>query len=154
MDTDSLVVHGDTFVDPEHHEHFSDLSATIRVSGLAARICILVEHKSYNDQWALLQILRYMVQTWTRDSRVEPARPLGPILPILFYHGESKVIATGFAGLFAAGYPENLGRYQPEFLCTIFNLTATPDESLQGPPQFEAALWAMKYVRTQIKLVL
>ena len=29
-----------------------------------------------------------------------------------------------------------------------------PDESLQGPPQFEAALWAMKYARTQVRLVL
>ena len=154
MDTGSLVVSSDTFVDLENREHFSDLSANIRVNGLDARIYILVEHKSYNDQWALLQILRYMVQTWTRDSRAKPARPLLPILPILFYHGESKVIVTEFTGLFATGYPEILKRYRPEFQCGIFNLTAMPDESLQGPPQFEAALWAMKYARTQVKLVL
>ncbi|MEI6388593.1 MAG: Rpn family recombination-promoting nuclease/putative transposase [Spirochaetota bacterium] len=78
LDVSTLAISDGTFIDEEHREHFSDLSASIQLQGREARLYILVEHKSYADKWALLQILRYMVQTWTRDARTEAAVPLLP----------------------------------------------------------------------------
>ena len=80
--------------------------------------------------------------------------PLCPILPILFYHGKSKQIPTDFELLFAKNLPKELENYIPRFLCEIFNLTSLPDNQLEGPPELEAALWAMKYARTQVDLAL
>jgi len=154
LDTSTLAVNDGTFIDEEHREHFSDLSASVLLNGTNAKIYILVEHKSYSDRWALLQILRYMIQTWSSDTKETPSSPLVPILPVLFYHGETKVIPERFSRLFPADYPEVLKVYQPEFLCQVFNLTTTPDSSLRGPPEMEAALWALKYSRTQIDMAL
>ncbi len=154
LDVSTLDISDGTFIDEEHREHFSDLSASVQIKGRKARLYILVEHKSYADKWALLQILRYMVQTWTRDARTEAAVPLVPIIPILFYHGETKSIVTDFSSLFGAGYPETLGAYRPDFQCEIFNLTTRPDSELEELPQLSAALWVMKYARTQTDLAL
>ncbi len=154
LDIGSLDIADGTFIDEEHREHFSDLSAAVRIHGQDAHIYILVEHKSYTDKWALLQILRYMVQTWTRDARAEAGRPLVPIIPILFYHGETRTIAADISSLFGEGYPDFLKPYRPAFQCEIFNLTTRPDGELDHPPQLAAALWAMKYARTQMELAL
>jgi hypothetical protein len=101
-----------------------------------------------------LQILRYMVQTWTRDSKAKGTKTLLPIIPILFYHGKQPKIHTKLEELFDRQLPLALRDYQPRFLCEVFNLTALPDNAIKGPPEQEAALWAMKYARTQTDLAL
>jgi predicted transposase/invertase (TIGR01784 family) len=163
LDTNRLVVHDGTYIDDEHQKHFSDISATVGLrspdhDGQAvatdAQVYILVEHKSSNDPWALLQILRYMVQTWTRDSKAKGTKTLVPIIPILFYHGKQPKIRTKLDELFDSHLPPALRDYQPRFLCEVFNLTALPDSAIKGPPEQEAALWAMKYARTQTDLAL
>jgi predicted transposase/invertase (TIGR01784 family) len=55
LDTTTLDISDGTFIDEEHREHFSDLSATVQVQGLESRLYILVEHKSYSDHRNWLQ---------------------------------------------------------------------------------------------------
>ena len=154
FDPSTLVIHDGTYIDEEHQKHFSDIAATVDIRRSKAHVYILVEHKSYNDPWALLQILRYMVQTWTRDSKESGSRTLVPIIPILFYHGEAKTIRTSFPELFPPDGAPALKAYQPRFLCDVFNLTTLSDDQIKGPPEQEAALWALKYARTQTEIAL
>ncbi|NNM53819.1 MAG: hypothetical protein HKM05_03755 [Spirochaetales bacterium] len=105
------------------------------VKGQPVSIYVLVEHNSYSDRWVLLQILRYMVQTWSADTKDNPVAPRVPILPILFYHGEAKTVTERFSQLFSDSLPEALRAYQVEFLCDVYNLTAQPDSTLRVRPR-------------------
>jgi len=154
LDTTSIRIHNGTYIDQEHRQHFSDIAATVDMAGTKAQVYVLVEHKSWNDPWALLQILRYMVQTWTRDCKEPGPYCLVPIIPVLFYHGPQPRIRTRFPELFASGLPPVLNPYQPRFQCDVLNLTTLPDEEIRGSPEQEAALWAIKYARTQTDLAL
>ena len=164
LDWATLAVQDGTYIDEEHKEHFSDLVATVQMPGRgnasgpspkqSVQLYFLIEHKSYNDHGALLQLLRYMVNTWARDARQAPQAKLTPIVPILFYHGDSPRIVTQFPALFAAELPEAVQAYLPSFRCEVLNLTSTDIPGLSVSPETEAALWAMKFSRTQVKLVL
>ncbi|MEX2442604.1 MAG: Rpn family recombination-promoting nuclease/putative transposase [Alkalispirochaeta sp.] len=110
LDLASLKVEPGTWIDKRNREHLSDLAVSVEVVGhdgnddgrtaddireveyseprsSTAKIYILVEHKSYRDPAALLQLLRYMVQVWTAEVRSGGAPPLTPIIPVLVYHG-------------------------------------------------------------------
>ncbi|NNM66710.1 MAG: Rpn family recombination-promoting nuclease/putative transposase [Spirochaetales bacterium] len=154
LDVTTLSLKDGTWIDEGHSEHSADLAATVQIKGQLVHLYVLVEHKSYSDRWALLQILRYMVQTWSLDSKDQPSAPLQPIIPILFYHGEAKKVSDRFSQLFHEAIPSELRPYRPEFLCDVYNLTMQPDSSFRGPPEQQAALWAMKYARTQVDLAL
>ena len=95
-----------------------------------------------------------MVNTWARDARQAPQAKLTPIVPILFYHGDSPKIITQFPALFPTQLPASVQAYLPSFRCEVFNLTATELQGLSVSAETEAALWAMKFSRTQVKLVL
>jgi predicted transposase/invertase (TIGR01784 family) len=156
LDSESLNIENTSFVDEDHREHFSDISATVKLAGQKAQVYLLLEHKSYNDPIALLQILRYMQLKWNQE--IEEAKgkkiTLTPIIPILFHHGSSKNPPTRFTELFGKDLPESLKAYQPEFLTALYNLTTTPDEQLDASPGLAATLWALKYSRTDMEKIL
>jgi predicted transposase YdaD len=99
-------------------------------------------------------MLRYLTQIWAEEAKESPSAPLTPVLPILFYHGESPYTAFKFSQLFPADFPEELKPYHPDFSVTLFNLTTLPDAKLTGPPEMTAALWALKYARSEIEKAL
>mgnify|MGYP006302193623 FL=1 len=57
-----------------------------------AEIYVLLEHKSFVDEWVPLQLLRYMVETWSAygQKRNRPFLKLPLLLPIVIAHGEYK----------------------------------------------------------------
>jgi predicted transposase YdaD len=150
LDFESLAVEPGTYIDSELREHYSDIAVSASLGGSPAKVYILVEHKSYYDPAALLQILRYMVETWRRESKSRPQKPLTPIIPILFYHGPPRSVADEFGELFGADYPNALSEHRPDFSVRLINLTEMGDEELDGPPEVSAGLWALKYARTQL----
>ncbi|HKL85448.1 MAG TPA: Rpn family recombination-promoting nuclease/putative transposase [Treponemataceae bacterium] len=152
MDKDSLLIEPTNFVDKEHQDHFSDISATIQLSNQKTYVYLLMEHKSYNDPMALLQILRYMQLKWTQEVEEVKGRKvtLTPIIPILFHHGSNKNPPTHFTELFAKNIPEMLKAYQPDFLVALYNLTTTPDEKIDASPVLASTLFALKHSRTSI----
>lgn len=93
LDLSTLTVETDSYIDQELQAHFSDLCASVNTTQGPLRVYVLVEHKTYHDPLALLQILRYMVQVWSRQNSL----PLTPILPLLFYHGKKRMWPPSFA---------------------------------------------------------
>ena len=85
-------------------------------SGEPGLVYVLVEHKSYSDSEAVLQMLSYMVRIWQRHvngkgnegrtARAARARTLPPIIPLLAYSGTRPWTGpTNFADMFATDDP-------------------------------------------------
>jgi predicted transposase/invertase (TIGR01784 family) len=148
-----------TWIDRHHREHLSDLSLSVEIAAdddqsttqdgksPSARVYILVEHKSYRDPAALLQVLRYMVQVWSAEVRSDGTRPLTPIIPVLVYHGPEGGVVKSFSDLFPDRVPDVLRRYQVVFGADILDLNGTRRDDLVGDPTTGAALWMMRTVR-------
>ncbi len=79
---------------------------------------------------------------------------LTPIVPILFYHGEALKQTDHFEEMFPDDLPEVVRSYLPSFRCEVLNLTASEISDLSVSLQTQAALWAMKYSRTEFSLAL
>ena len=139
LDTDSLTIGKGTYIEKNFSKHYSDIDVSVTLQGTAAKIYILVEHKSYYDSKTLLQMLRYITQIWAKDAKKEPAAPLTPIIPVLFYHGERKETESRFIDLFPPDFPKEIKPYQPDFAVNLFNLTSLQDDMIEGPPEFTAA---------------
>jgi predicted transposase YdaD len=164
LDLSTLKMEPGTWIDRHNREHWSDLVASVEVSGTdaprRAHVYVLVEHKSYRDPGALLQLLRYMVQVWTaerkpkeKDDTAEVSArgaKLTPIIPILVYHGPRGGIVEPFSKLFPDDLPEELQRYQVAFGADILNLPRMRPDSLSGgDPAVRAALWMLRLSRRQ-----
>ena len=171
LDLTTLKVEEGTHIDEHLREHLSDLAATVELAHRSddatassvtasaatgsAKVYILVEHKSYKDPWALLQLLRYMVQIWSEQRKARPAEPLMPIIPLVVYHGAPRTVGGSFAELFPSDLPAPLNAYIPRFAAELLNLTTLPDAQIpEAPAPLSAALWAMKYARTQTEKTL
>jgi predicted transposase YdaD len=60
-------------------------------SGRPAFLYLLFEHKSRPDRFARLQLLRYTVELWDEWHRGHPRALLPPVLPVVFYHGNTRL---------------------------------------------------------------
>ncbi|MEX2442620.1 MAG: Rpn family recombination-promoting nuclease/putative transposase [Alkalispirochaeta sp.] len=171
LDLNSLKLEPGTWIDRKNREHLSDLAASVDIVGQrssegqdpsggsntgsgsnddfgrSAKVYILVEHKSYRDPAAVLQLLRYMVQMWSAEVRSGGRIPLTPIIPVLLYHGPAGGVVESFSDLFPREMPEVLKRYQVNFGAEIFDLPATSANTLRGNPASRAALWLMRTAR-------
>jgi len=130
LDLTELALEESNFVDEVMKAHQTDLLYKTRLhNGSTAYIYFLFEHKSYVDQWVILQLLRYMLRfwEWQREANV----PLSPIIPLLVYHGEKKwQVSTEFHDLF--DLPEEIRPYIPSFQYDLTDLSYASDETIRG----------------------
>jgi len=83
LDFATLSFDPDTFVSIDYRNHFSDLVATVLTKTTTkaetpVKIYLLAEHKSYKDRKALLQMARYQLELWEKESKDSPSNPLTP----------------------------------------------------------------------------
>lgn len=117
LDYDSLQLCDDTYITPELANYYSDRLWSIRFKDSADdfQFLLLFEHKSYVPQRIHLQLLRYMVEDWTKqvETQLKALQELKKkgqkkrekihlklILPIILYHGQKKWRVPNFEELF------------------------------------------------------
>ena len=149
LDFSTLKIEPGTYIDEELQAHFSDLAASVQGRYGPVKVYVVVEHKSFHDPLALVQILRYMVRVWSQEKKP----PLTPILPLLFYHGQKKEVASEFQSLFDPTLTPDLMAYQPAFLTQIFNLAVMNPLELQASRDVVAAALAMKAIRRGVRFL-
>jgi len=169
FDLSTLTIEPGTYVDSEYHRHLSDLAAEVKwVGGVGSppigdevpgppepiKIYLLAEHKSYNDSKVLLQLLRYMVQTWDQDTKASRTTRLTPIIPILFHHGSKPEVSTDFADLFSPTLPHVLTSYIPRFDVALANITGLAEEDFPTDPALAMAYWSFRYAQTDARRTL
>lgn len=148
LDFSSLTSGKDAFTDNELQTHLSDLLFRVRLkTGTPVYVFIILEHKSYTDDWVGMQTLRYMTRVLEAAEREEPAH-LPFVLPVVFYHGRT---AWQVSPEFGALFPPNpefdcLRPYVPAFRYHLCDLTQYRDEELRGQPALQAVLRVLKYV--------
>lgn len=175
VDLTQLTLAKDSFVDEQLRNHFSDLVyRTVTTAETPIAFSLLFEHKSYPDEWVDFQILRYEMRLWEQEfaeiqaahkeakqTQAKPGRlsriqTLTPILPLLVYHGkdEWKVSLRFARHLTGMQDPESplakaLAPYVPDFEPHLVNLTALPDEEIQGEVVTRLFVLVLKHIFEQ-----
>ncbi|QUV84565.1 Rpn family recombination-promoting nuclease/putative transposase [Chloracidobacterium aggregatum] len=146
--TDPEALSG-TFVDDDLREHLSDALFRVRDrTGAAALVYVLLEHKSTPWPWTPLQLLRYVVAIW-EQARREGHTSLPVIIPVVFYHGQTRWnVATDVAGLVAHHDEPALRAWTPSFRYWLCDLSRFSPEVIKGGALLRAGLSVLRYVFT------
>ena len=154
LDFDSLSPVPTESVDESLDRSFMDLAFSAHLSGTEIRIYLLVEHKSSPDPETYLQLLRYMLALWTRDRKEN--RPLTPVLPFVFHHGErSWNLPRRFADFMKV--PEVLRPVALDFEPEVLDVGPVPDEEIRRAirqPEALVPVLALKHIFDGLEEVL
>jgi predicted transposase/invertase (TIGR01784 family) len=148
LDFRSLKISNDTFLDKRLKDYFSDLLYEIKLksSYKAVLIYILFEHKSREEWFTCLQLLKYLVRIWEQFLKQnKEAKYLPVIIPLVIYHGKSKwELSKRFISLFED--TTDLEEYIPDFGFNLYDISHMPDEDIQGTPLLKIFLTTFKYI--------
>lgn len=123
LDPETLIREQDSHIDDELSRHYVDLLFSVELGSQPITIALLLEHKSYPEEYPHFQLNQYLLNYW-RDQ-LKAKKQLRPIVPIVIYHGRSKwkqrPVRTYFAGI-----TDLLSRFVPDFDYYLINLTSDP----------------------------
>ena len=153
---ETLDLRPGSFLDEELQQYFSDLLFRVSLrTGRDAYVYVLLEHKSYVERFAALQLLRYKVEIWEQvraeakaaanTQKRSAARKLPPIFPLIVYHGTRKwQIAQQFADLVEGG--EAWQPYLPDFRYEVASVADIRETELFDSVLFRAAIRLMRHI--------
>ena len=146
MDFDSLVyLPGESVGEGLSRSTRADLVFSVSFEKREGRLAVILEHKSTPDPKVHFQLLQMMIMGWMQNLR-EGKEPL-PILPILFYHGQSP---WNQADKFSErlNIPREIVRYIPDFELLRLDLALIDDARIRSLKNVlaGAALLSMKHV--------
>jgi predicted transposase/invertase (TIGR01784 family) len=138
LDFSTLQPDESHYVNPEMKEYAADVLYTCRYAGTTElRLAFLLEHKSFVPSHPHLQLLRYMLNIWEKDTQGN--QPLKPIIPVVVYHGTGRWQQRPFAEYFGAGTLDDfLQPFVPSFDYWLTDLRTRSKEQIQQ--QFEQQL--------------
>jgi hypothetical protein len=107
-------------------------------------IFVLIDHKSTDEPFTLIQILGYLVRIW--ENALANHQPLVPILPWVIYNGTGTWRSSrSLAELIPV--PGNWQRYLPAMELAILDVGRMDDAKMAGDPILQVALALLKYGR-------
>ena len=123
IDYDKIEIDPNEYITTEMRGYFTDMviKSELRVEkggNIDTDIYILFEHKSYQSEKVLFQLLRYMYMMWEQD--IKDGGSLRVILPFVFYHGKGKWrIKREFADMFEV--PSGVKNYVLNYRYMLFD---------------------------------
>lgn len=136
-----------SFVDADAARTQCDALFRVKLrTGHDARIYVLLEHKSTVDATTPLQLLKYMVNIWSREIEGGTARDRLPaIIPLVFFHGKGRwTAARSVTEMIDA--PEELAPLLREFAYILHDLGGIEPLQLSGTPEVLSGLLALRMV--------
>ncbi len=91
------------------------------------KLQFLMEHKSIPEPFPYAQFLSYETRIWNKQK--EEKKPLTPIIPILFYHGEKKWKHRKFEEMFD-GIDDEIRPFLPSFEYYLIDLANFSDQEI------------------------
>lgn len=88
----------------------------------------LLEHKSYIDEQAVVQILRYLAEAYQAQLKAGQ-KVLTPIIPLLYYHHQKRWQFRQFAELFGE-LPRDLQAFIPYYQTLFISLNELDEQHL------------------------
>jgi len=78
------------FLDADLKKRHADLLFLVQMHGVPTLLHVIIEHKSGEDRWTPLQLLRYRVRAWDEWLLANPgARSLPPVITVVVHHGDA-----------------------------------------------------------------
>ncbi|MBF0526820.1 MAG: Rpn family recombination-promoting nuclease/putative transposase [Deltaproteobacteria bacterium] len=139
---DTLKAINSSFVDEQLQTHFSDLVYQVDMKlPRRAYVCFLLEHKSYPDRLAPVQLLRYMAQIWSYILNQRPAvKYLPVVIPLVIYHGPSRwQWDKSLGSLFETDL--ELTPFLPDYRYLLYDLSVMKDEDIRGAAKTRMTLF-------------
>jgi predicted transposase/invertase (TIGR01784 family) len=146
LDFETLEQSSDTYVSKELQKSMSDIvyNCERKSRDGPAKISLLIEHKSYPDKNAPIQIGSYIFSGFLKQiaNKEEPVM----IIPILLYHGKDKWNYHTLSDLFKNLVPE-WKKFLPSFDYIYNDLGNIPDEQVEAINNkfLSASLLALKH---------
>nr|WP_295922264.1 Rpn family recombination-promoting nuclease/putative transposase [uncultured Dyadobacter sp.] len=154
LDFSTLRQLPDTYVSKELHKSISDIVYTCQRTGgnEEVKISLLVEHKSYVDKYAPIQIGSYIFSGLLKQISKKESPSL--IIPILLYHGKDRWEYKTLTDLFEDLEPA-LQSFVPDYQYIFHNLGEISDQDIQALHNkfLAASLLAMKHSAFKEKLL-
>jgi hypothetical protein len=146
FDYDTLKFCPDSYITPELAHYYADRVWSIDFKNAEAilNLLLLFEHKSFIPKRVHIQLLRYMVEEWTKqiEEQLEALLALKKkgqkkrekiklvlILPIILYHGKRRWQNPRFEDLFGE-IPAVLKRFLPDFDFILIDLSKYSDQQI------------------------
>ena len=133
FDWTTLVIEASTLITKQMKERRTDIIFSVQLKGSrrTVRILLLLEHKSYQSQELMQQLLEYQFEAY-RKWKYEY-----PVIPILVYHGKDKKWRGALSfhdclGNFPPKVRQKLGRNVLNFTCKFLNLSDISERKLSG----------------------
>ena len=130
IDFNHIEIDPNEYITSEMRGYFTDIIVKTRIKAgekkegkskkevIPADIYLLFEHKSYQSEKILFQLLRYMYMMWEKD--IKEGNKLRVILPYVFYHGRGKwKIKKEFNDIFDV--PEDIKKYILNYRYMLFD---------------------------------
>ena len=129
IDFESMSISGTEKDDNKYKVSHLDMSVECKLDGVDSKIYIIFEHKSYQDNMTIMQIMKYCMLIWEDELKANKKK-LTPIIPFIFYHGknESK-LHNNFRDYFNVS--DELRRYLLNFEMMIFDTTKNSNEEIK-----------------------
>jgi predicted transposase YdaD len=143
-----------SFIDHNLRRRFADRLFSVEVSeevvqslGLKINyvyIFVLIDHKSTDQPYTLVQMLGYIVRIW--EIALAGGRPLVPILPWVIYNGVGPWRSSRSLDELIP-VPESWKRYVPALEMAILDVGRMEDAAMTGHPNLQVTLTLLKYGR-------
>jgi len=143
IDFSKIEIEKDTFITKELEEYFADLLYKVEIKGKESYIYVLLEHKSYEDKYVVLQLLEYMLKCWKQKKKDKEKLPI--ILPLLVYHGQSDWKYGNQLIDLLDTEDENLLKYIPNFEYILYDICRYTDEEIVGQTEIKLLIRLLKY---------
>lgn len=150
LDTGTLRLEKDSFIDNKLKESFSDLLFSTDIDGREGYIYFLFDHKSYPDKAVGLQLLKYMAEIWNTKIKKEKVKSVPPVIPLVIYHGTSGWHIEKMLGGMISGFnnfPPILRKYTPDYEYLVYDLTNYSDEEIKGEARVRILFTLFRDVR-------
>ena len=153
VDLQSLKNQNGEYVDKNLKKDYSDLLYQVEINGHEGYIYFLFEHKSYEDQKVIFQLLRYMTRIWEEryDSKT---KKVPVVIPIVIYHGrkEWKIETRLWKYLLdIETMPESIQKMSPDFEYKSFDYSPESKLEIKGSVILQAVLKILKAIREKDK---
>lgn len=122
-----------SFITPELQEYFADVVFNIPLRAKnptdSCYLTILLEHKSYVDDYVEFQILSYLAQSY--HQQIRNSEKLQIVIPFLYYHGEERWQLKR-PEYFFPDIPYHMLRYLPRYDKILVNLLDLDESFIQA----------------------
>ncbi len=133
INLDSLRLSNSSFIDEELSEHLADLVYQAEYAGEPAKISLLFEHKSYQEDFSELQLLQYMTNAYKEERKQKKkdkkSKKSTVVIPIVIHHGASAWKKVSMRSQFGNPH-EDLLKFLPDFDYLLFSLNDFEDEQI------------------------